>query len=277
MQLNKSLLVILDEQDPTRLALARSELIARQLGCPVRILWLGENAAQAGAVAQQLNDAGIPALATTCQPKQLLKEVKSLWQTQHFALLVKHCDPRHQGLMASRDSQLLRELPCPVLLVKHDQPWHGQRIMAAINPLADDEGHRQLNNDVLLLTAQIARAADGRLVTAAAAPSAMMGGAPEMQSEALIQERVRVALGALLTEFSLTAETVAIGEGPAEYWIPTAAVAQQAALVVIGTKARSGLPGVLIGNTAERILHRLDADVLVVRSGLSDALIPMVK
>ena len=38
-----------------------------------------------------------------------------------------------------------------------------------------------------------------------------------------------------------------------------------AELVVMGTVARTGIPGFLIGNTAERILHELDCSVLTVK------------
>ncbi|MCV6610535.1 MAG: universal stress protein [Amphritea sp.] len=276
MQFDRSLLVILDEQDDSFLALRRSELIARQLHCGVRILWLGDNQTKALQLEEQLNSRGIHAVSDICDPRQMLKQVRQLWNSQHFALLVKRCDAPRQGFSASRDSQLLRELPCPVLLVKHDQPWHGQSTMAAINPMAKDQLHRQLNIDVMSLAAQIVRATEGQFVAASAAPSAMMGANPEMQSEALIQERVTQALQALLSESGLSADSFAVGEGPAEHWIPVAAIENRAALVVIGTKARSGLQGALIGNTAERILHRLDADVLVVRPGLAEAVIPMV-
>jgi nucleotide-binding universal stress UspA family protein len=36
-------------------------------------------------------------------------------------------------------------------------------------------------------------------------------------------------------------------------------------LVVMGTLARTGIPGLLMGNTAERVLHRLRASVLAVK------------
>ena len=56
---------------------------------------------------------------------------------------------------------------------------------------------------------------------------------------------------------------------PVEYWVPHVANEMNASVVVIGTRALGGVKGALIGNTAERILHRLNADVLVMRPGLS--------
>ena len=36
-------------------------------------------------------------------------------------------------------------------------------------------------------------------------------------------------------------------------------------VVVMGTVARSGIPGLLIGNTAETILHTIDASVITLK------------
>ena len=36
-------------------------------------------------------------------------------------------------------------------------------------------------------------------------------------------------------------------------------------LLVVGTHAREGIRGVVLGNTAEKLLHGVDVDVLVVR------------
>ena len=38
-------------------------------------------------------------------------------------------------------------------------------------------------------------------------------------------------------------------------------------LIVMGTVARTGITGIFIGNTAERVLSRLPCDVLVVKPG----------
>jgi len=54
-------------------------------------------------------------------------------------------------------------------------------------------------------------------------------------------------------------------EGPADVVIPQVAHQISAAVTVIGTVARTGLSGALIGNTAEVILDALESDVLVLK------------
>lgn len=55
--------------------------------------------------------------------------------------------------------------------------------------------------------------------------------------------------------------------GEPEDVIPEFVVAEGIDLVVMGSVARRGIPGFLIGNTAERVLDRLPCSVLVVKPG----------
>lgn len=277
MLLNKQLLLVVDQQDHEMRAVYRARLISDRLQCPLSILWLGDNAEKAEQLAQQFETDGINTTWQLCKPKKMLKKLEKLWQEQHFGLLIKSCDTGHRGFMTSRDGQILRDLPCPVLLVNRDELWHEGGVMAAVNPLAEDSHQQHLNRGLLEVAAEIARVTDARLTAAVACPSAMMGAETGMQSEALIQSRAAEAMIELLQRLGIEGVELAVGEGPAEHWIPTAAKQLQAHLVVIGTRARGGIRGALIGNTAERILQRLDADILVMRRGASDEVVPILK
>jgi nucleotide-binding universal stress UspA family protein len=54
-------------------------------------------------------------------------------------------------------------------------------------------------------------------------------------------------------------------EGEAGHLIPELATAKEVELIVMGTVSRTGVAGLLIGNTAERILHQVDCSVLTVK------------
>ena len=56
-----------------------------------------------------------------------------------------------------------------------------------------------------------------------------------------------------------------LSKGDARNVIPELAQELHADLVVMGTVARTGIPGLLIGNTAESILDQLDCSVLAVK------------
>lgn len=277
MLLNKQILLVIDQQDQACLALQRSRLIASRLNCPIEIVWIGDDTNKASQRVRQLEAEGIAA-SFQCTPKsKLLKLLEALLAERRVGLLVKSCDPRKRGFMTSLDGQILRDIPCPVLMVKHDHLWHEGVVMAAVDPLTTDRHQQQLNADLLKVADQIARVTDSSLTGAVACPSPMMGADPQFQSAALIQEQARTAMSQLLSELQLSVEALAVGEGPAEYWIPKAVEELEARLVVIGTRANGGLKGALLGNTAERILPRLDCDILVLRAGFSDRLVPILK
>lgn len=277
MLLSKRIVLVLDQQDQSCLALQRCGLIASRLQSPVTLIWLGDDSEKATEAMAQLEGEGIAVTLLYSVRDKLLKKLAKILSQQSPGLLVKSCDPRKKGFMTSIDGQILRELPCPVLLVKRDELWQDGIVMAAVNPLADDRHQLQLNDDLLQVAAQIALATGSALTAAVACPSAMMGADPVMQSEELIQLKVHRALEAQLNRLQLHAQAVAVGEGPPEYWIPQAATQLAARLVVIGTRARGGIKGALIGNTAERILPRLDCDILVLRIGLADEVVPVLQ
>ncbi|MBN0986515.1 universal stress protein [Amphritea pacifica] len=277
MLLNKRLLLVLDQQDQACNALQRCRLIAGRLQSQVTLIWLGDSIEKAEAAVKQLEGDSISVALHIAARDKLLKLLAKFLERESFGLLIKSCDPRSKGFMTSVDGQILRELPCPVLMVKRDLLWQDGVVMAAVNSLANDSYQRRLNDDVLKVAAQIALATGSTLTAAVACPSAMMGADPVMQSEELIQQKAHQALDAQLSRLQLQPQDVAVGEGPAEYWIPEAAAKQAARLVVIGTRARGGLKGALIGNTAERILPRLDCDILVLRIGLSDQVVPVLQ
>ncbi|MEH6577278.1 MAG: universal stress protein [Amphritea sp.] len=276
MLFNKQLMVVIDQHDTEYLSLHRAQVIAQRLKCAISVLWLGDSELQPAQLVEQLQGEGLVASYQLCPEDSLLPVLKKLWQEAHFGLLIKTCDPRKRSFFTSRDNQILRELPCPVLLVKHDNRWENGIVLGAVNPFNDASYQQQLNCGVLTLANEIALLVHGALHIAVASPSVMMGADSVMQSEELIQQSARQAMQALLQQLEIPVSGIAVGEGPVEYWVPHVANELNASVVVIGTRARGGVKGALIGNTAERILHRLNADVLVMRPGLSAELMPII-
>jgi nucleotide-binding universal stress UspA family protein len=54
-------------------------------------------------------------------------------------------------------------------------------------------------------------------------------------------------------------------KGEAGRLIPELATAKEVKLIVMGTVSRTGIAGLLIGNTAEKILSQVDCGVLAVK------------
>lgn len=268
---NKKVLVALDASATAEKAFKRGVLIADRMGCQLEILWLflplADHPLKRLIAALEVD--GLSVKQHYQEEKTLLRDVLTRWKNDHFSLLVKSCDTTHKGLMAPLDWQLLRQTPCPVLLVKRDSLWEGGKIMAAVDPLSRKKSCLQLNQSVLMMAELVSREAKAELQVVVSYSPPMLGAEPVNQSANLSEERAASAAKALLTSMQLEASAYHLGEGPPEYWIPKVAEDQHAALVVIGTHGRDGIKGALLGNTAERILDRLSCDVLVLRAGLS--------
>lgn len=157
-----------------------------------------------------------------------------------------------QRLMKTSDWQLLRSAPCPVLLVKRSDRTESGRILAALNIAADDEAHQALNEEIIE-TAKMALAARSDLELHAV--NAYRGSdnfvhPPDLARKVGIDRSHAHAI-----------------DGAPETVIPECAQAIRAELVIIGTVARRGVSGLVLGNTAERVLDKLDADVFVIVAG----------
>jgi nucleotide-binding universal stress UspA family protein len=180
---------------------------------------------------------------------------------QHFA-----DNPLKKALLTPADWKLLRYCPSPVLLVKTAKPWTGGVILAAIDVGNTDGEHRTLHATIVDHGFDIASLAKAQLHVISAHPSPMLSAAdPVFQLKETIEARYRDQCKAFQAEFDIDDTHLHIEEGPADVLIPHIAHELQAAVTIIGTVARTGISGALIGNTAEVVLDALESDVLVLK------------
>lgn len=268
---DEKILVVLDGGAHCHEALKRARLFAEFTQLEIELIWFGKlNAWQGleGDIAALERDF---AVVTRVSKGSLLDDVKQSWEQQRFALLIKGCDEQHRlfSFSQSIDWHLLRETPCPVLLVKQDKPWGGRPVLAAINPMSSKVHQVLHDQNVLRLAAYIAGAAKSPLYSAIATPPPMLGADADAQVPELIEKKARYQAMEMFNDIDIYPDDLFFGEGPAEFYVAETANQQNAALVVISTRARGGLSAALLGNTAEQMLDRLDCDVLVLRPGLS--------
>lgn len=192
-------------------------------------------------------------------------------------------------LFGSDDMNLLRECPCPVWLVKAQAEKSYRRILAAVDtddayPSAELESRHALNCQVLEMAASLALSDFAELhvvhVWRAIGESAMRGAfmhTPEAKIVAYV-EQVRRRHEASLKEL-MCGVADKLGKDAANYINPTRhlvkgsarkeipALAKQLAvdILVMGTVARTGVPGFIMGNTAETILNQIDCSVLAIK------------
>ncbi len=192
-------------------------------------------------------------------------------------------------LFGSDDMHLLRKCPCPVWLIKPGIPKTYRRILAAVDvddayPLAELKLRRALNRQVLEMAGSLALSEFAELHIVHAwvviGESAMRGAlthTPEEQIIAHVEREKRqheVSLDALMGKVTsnlgqdavdyLKPQTYLV-KGSARKEIPALAKRIEADLVVMGTVARIGIPGFIMGNTAETILNQIDCSVLAIK------------
>lgn len=203
-----------------------------------------------------------------------------------FDLLIKPAEnPAWMNrLFGSDDLHLLRKCPCPVWLMKPPERSNYSNILAAVdfelNPMPSEHG---LNRRILEMAASLALSdfASLHIVHAweALADKTLLsrGG---MSAEAVTnfieseQVRHRNELYRLTEElrgwigketYDYLSPRVHLPEGSAKKVIAPLVERLQADLVVMGTVARTGISGLIIGNTAEAILDQLSCSVLAIK------------
>jgi universal stress protein E len=192
-------------------------------------------------------------------------------------------------LFGSDDMHLLRKCPCPVWLIKPEAPKAYRRILAAVDvdegyPPAELETRYALNQQILEMASSLALSdfAELHIVHAweAIGESAMRGAfmhAPEEKIIAYVEQVRRhhqASLDALMREVTTSLGPDALDylkprthlvHGSAGKEIPALAKRIQVDLVVMGTVARTGVAGFIVGNTAETILNQIDCSVLAIK------------
>ena len=184
--------------------------------------------------------------------------------------------PRHNHaapwFLHFTDWELLRKCPLPVLLVKNHELYRRAPVLAALDPGRARGKPADLDLDILDYGSSLASALDNHLHAVHA-----FNPIPELSArEIVVPQRLAEAeqqayakahdsLDPLLDQAGVSQNHRHIEEGVAVDVIDNVVRATGAQILVMGAVSRAGLKGLLIGNTAERMLDRLACDMLIVK------------
>lgn len=191
---------------------------------------------------------------------------------QDHDLLIKnaeHVTGSKAVLFHPTDRHLMRKCPCPVWMIRPEQHHTYQRVLAAVDSFPDDEINADLNRHILDLASSQAVRDDAEL---------HVGHAYHLRNNLLLPTDINIdeyrstvvalhreRLEALLEPYQVPDPRVHMEEGLPGEVIPAVARRERIDLIVMGTLARVGIPGLFIGNTAERTLDHVDCDILAVK------------
>ncbi len=218
--------------------------------------------------------------------KTYLEAIRAVLKNGYDLLIKPAENPTWSNrLFGSDDLHLLRKCPCPVWLMKPPEKLNYSSILVAVDfdLLVPFPSEHDLNREILELAASLAFSDAASLHIAHAWEAlaermlASRGGvSPKGVTNYVKREQARhrnelyrlaeqlrgwigkEAYDYLLPDFHLP-------EGPAKKVITPLAAELRADLVVMGTVARTGISGLIIGNTAEAILDQLTCSVLAIK------------
>ncbi len=165
---------------------------------------------------------------------------------------------------------LLRHATVPVMLVKA-AAWPKEPVVVCSLDVFDDS-HEGLNRKALSEARMLADLLGGDLDIVYAYPlfEPWVGelGAIKSYAEikAAVEEDARSRTSELTDAAGVSYRHLHLEEGPTAPVLAALVEDAEAALLVVGTHAREGVRGVLLGNTSERILHAVDCDVVTVHA-----------
>lgn len=178
-------------------------------------------------------------------------------------------DPRARAVI----TRLQRKSPCPVWAIRPSRARR-RRVLAAVDV---DDDHRGLNDRLLDAAAWLA-GPDGELHVATAwelLGEATMRSSPFLADDPVHVDALRDAceadhrrrLDQLLAEHQVGGRsfTSHVRHGPPAQVVAEITERHRINQLVVGTLGRSGLPGFVIGNTAEELLADVACSVFVVK------------
>lgn len=171
-------------------------------------------------------------------------------------------------------ARLIRKCPAPILAMKPGRRTRFQRILAAIDPHCDGGPRDSLNHLILELAASLSERDDAHLHVVHAwslvGESILRGqsGLPAREVNRLVRvegEKKRRSVEEFICACIEEPHRLHLVKGDPAGAICSLVKKLKIDLLVMGTVCRTGIPGIIIGNTAENVLNCVDCSVLTVK------------
>lgn len=284
MKTTYSILVIIDPKHEISSVLTRAKEFAKVTGASLHLLICSESPKSIdtellNTLVHSLQEEAIKATAETAWDNSYHQTIVTIQRQQQAGIVIKSHLPDSalkRVILTPDDWKLLRTCPCPILIVNDNRSWAGRAVLAAVDLGNPDKEHVALHNTLVKIADKLTRITKGSLHLVSVYPSPIFSEihpdshVPGMTPE--IKDIYSTACKAYEKQYdSLAERNIHLSAGAADLIIPQVAKDIDAAVCVIGTVARSGISGVLIGNTAEAILDDLTCDILVIKPESIDA------
>ncbi len=160
---------------------------------------------------------------------------------------------------STSDFTLMRHCACPILFTHPTQEWESNELLACVDLESTDVGHARLN-DVIIRDARAMSNIVGMDLHIAAAHQ----GGIDADNLPIESQGGEVSAEQLAELYDVDASRIHLRQGETVATLSAICDELDPCIVIMGTLARTGISGQLIGNTAEKLLDRVEADVLTV-------------
>lgn len=208
-----------------------------------------------------------PAVAVGDVPLVIIEQVLA---GDHDLVVVTSDEDREDRAAVKR---LMRKCPCPVWVIRPSRA-RIQRVLAAVNPSPDE---LDLNRQILEIASSMVERYGGEAHVvhawefpgeASMRSSAFLHPAEGEVDQLVEAERLRhrEALDLLIGQYGGGADwTVHLRKGRPADIVSDVVTKKRINLLVMGTVARTGVAGLLVGNTAERLLDEVRCSVITLK------------
>ena len=157
------------------------------------------------------------------------------------------------------DFNLMRGCACPILFAHQTQEWQSNKVLACVDLESTDNKHARLNGVIVRDARAVADIVGMDLHIAAAHKEEI-----DADNLPIKGHGHQVSLLQLGELYDVDPSRVHLRQGETVATLKGICDEIDPSIVIIGTLARTGISGKLIGNTAEKLLDLVEADVLTV-------------
>ena len=225
-----------------------------------------------------IREAGYEVNAKVLVGKEFIEIIRVVLRNKHD-LVIKTARGKagvRDILFGSTAMHLMRKCPCPVWVMTPGQSQPYERILAAVDVSPADTKENTINTKIMNLATSLAHLELSELHIVYAwnfsnnnLMNSDFGKSPgDFQKwESETRKLHKRYLEDFLKEHTQNKVKcqVHLLKGEASDLVPELAEKMQIDLIIMGTLCRTGIPGFFIGNTAEKVLHRVNCSVLTVK------------
>ncbi len=227
-------------------------------------------------LAAPIRQTGIDVTTKVLMGRTSVELIREVMRDKHDLLLgiAKGSESSRKGFFGNTAVRLLRKCPCAVWLVSPATTPEFKHVLGCLDTSTGDSQDQELNDKVYELASSISHYHGGRFSVVHAWSlygEQILRSRMQADEVAELVENSHDQAVRLMDQFleshgsSLQESHAHLIKGDAANVIPDFVRKNDVDLVVMGTVGRSGLAGMLMGNTAEQILNRIECSVLALK------------